>query len=167
MSTTLNHCLIIVAAENQCWSLSSYFGNNIFFLLLISTKVTSRKILILFNWSFLLKMWDKIFNIVVCCLPPLYLAMKATCPLWQLLHTATETTLPHDRLRICSSSPSCTANPRIWNTATTVKNGMKKTKRRQRTKMNASRCMASPPIWHHWPPIPFLGPGNTFEATTA
>jgi len=27
-------------------------------------------------------MWNKIFNIVICCLPPLYLAMKATCPLW-------------------------------------------------------------------------------------
>jgi len=81
--TTLNHCLIIVAAENQGWSLSSYFGNNIFFLSLISTKITSRKILILFNWSFLWKMWNKIFNIVICCLPPLYLATKAICPLWE------------------------------------------------------------------------------------
>jgi len=26
-------------------------------------------------------MWNKIFNIVICCLPPLYLVMKATCPL--------------------------------------------------------------------------------------
>jgi len=60
---TLNHCLIIVAMENQGWSLSSYSGNNIFFLSLISTKITSRKVLILFNWSFLLQMWNKIFNI--------------------------------------------------------------------------------------------------------
>jgi hypothetical protein len=26
-------------------------------------------------------MWNKIFNIVICCLSPLYLATKAICPL--------------------------------------------------------------------------------------
>jgi len=79
VSMTLNHCLIIVAAENQGWPLSSYSGNNILFLSLISTKITSRKILILFNWSFSLKMWNKIFNIVICYLLPLYLVINAIC----------------------------------------------------------------------------------------
>jgi len=48
---------------------------------LISTKIMCRKVLILFNWSFLLQMWNKIFNIVICCLPPLYQAMKSIFPL--------------------------------------------------------------------------------------
>jgi len=41
----------------------------------------SKKILILFNWSFLSQMWNKRFNIVIYCLPPLYLVTKAICPL--------------------------------------------------------------------------------------
>jgi len=34
-------------------------------------------------------MWNKIFNIVICCLPPLYLATKATCPLCIVCHSST------------------------------------------------------------------------------
>ena len=49
LSTTLNQCLIIVAMAKQSWFLSSNPGNNIFSLSLISTKITSKKILILFN----------------------------------------------------------------------------------------------------------------------
>ena len=59
---TLNCCLIIAAAAKQGWSLSSYSSNNIFFLSLISTKIMSKKILILFNWSFLSQIWNKRFK---------------------------------------------------------------------------------------------------------
>ena len=81
LSTTLNHHLTIVATAKLSWSLSSYSGNNIFFLSLISTKIMSKKILILFNWSFLPQMWNKRFNIFIYCLPSLYMVMKPICPL--------------------------------------------------------------------------------------
>ena len=67
-----------------CWSKTAFFysSNNMLFLSPISAKIMSRKVFILFNWSFLLQMWNKWFNIVIYCLPPLYLAMKAIFPLW-------------------------------------------------------------------------------------
>ena len=82
-STTLNCRLIIVATAEQGWSLSSYSGNDIFFLLLISTKIMSKKRFILFNWSFLPQMWNKRFDIVIYCLSSLYVVTKAICPLWK------------------------------------------------------------------------------------
>ena len=45
----------------------------------------SRRVLILFNWSFLLQMWNKWFNIVIYYLPPLYLVTKSICPLCQMV----------------------------------------------------------------------------------
>ena len=45
----------------------------------------SRKFFILLNWSFLLKMWNKKFNIVIYTLPPLDLVTKTICPLCTLV----------------------------------------------------------------------------------
>jgi len=85
-------------------------------------------------------------------------------PNGQNQYNCNKNTPPHDRLRICDCSllPSCAENHSIWNTAMTVKKGTKKMKRRQRTKMNTSRCMASPPIWCCWPPIPLPWPREHF-----
>ena len=58
----------------QGWSLSSYCGNNIFFPLVISAKIISKKVLILFDWTFWLHMWNE--------RPPLYQVMKAIFPLF-------------------------------------------------------------------------------------
>ena len=81
LSATFNHYLIIVAVTKQVLPLFSHCSNNILFLSLISAKIMSRKFLISFNWSFLLQIWNKWFNIVIYCLLPLYLATKAICPL--------------------------------------------------------------------------------------
>ena len=70
----LNHCLIMVAMERWGWSLSSYCGNSIFFSLVISARIRSKKVLILFDWTFLLQMWSEI--------PPHYQVMKDIFPLF-------------------------------------------------------------------------------------
>ena len=59
----------MVAMARQDSSLSSYCGNNIFFSLVTSAKIISKKVFILFNWTFLLQMWNR--------RPPLFQVMKA------------------------------------------------------------------------------------------
>ena len=48
----------LVAMARQGWSFCSYYNDNIFFSLVISAKIVSKKVLILFGWTFLLQMWN-------------------------------------------------------------------------------------------------------------